>query len=297
LTVGLTQIAAAARHDPLEAGHLILQRIAPGIQLSRLEKQAVQAGLRRPAFTLSFDCDTDQDIAVAWTVHNRLRDMGITGVYAVPGELLERGQAVWKRIADTGAEFMNHGYREHTVYRGGRYVSTLFYDRMTPVEVEEDIERGGESVHRVVGTMPRGFRTPHFGSFRTPKHIAWLHGLLTRLGYLYSSSTSPYIAIRHGPFTRRFGLFELPVSGCPDYPMMILDSYNFRFSPGRFGPDDYIRQVSRWADALGTGRPLFVNLYVDPSQVADWPEFFEAMKRLAPFARTSYQALIAEIAA
>ena len=295
--MGLSQIAAAARHDPLEAAHLILQRIAPGVQIARLEKQSARAGLKKPAFTLSFDCDTDRDIAVARPVHERLLEMGITGIYAVPGELLERGREVWARIANTGAEFMNHGYREHTVYDGGRYVSTLFYDKMAPADIEHDIERGGAAVGRVVGTMPKGFRTPHFGSFRTQARIAWLHRLLARLGYVYSSSTTPYIALRHGPFTRHFGLTELPVSGCPDYPMMILDSYNFRFSPGRFGPDDYIRQASRWADALGQGRPLFVNLYVDPSQVADWPEFFEAMKKLAPFARKSYQALIAEISA
>jgi peptidoglycan/xylan/chitin deacetylase (PgdA/CDA1 family) len=295
--LGLRQIATTARHDPVEAGHLILQRIAPGVQIARLEKQGAQAGLKKPAFALSFDCDTDRDIAVAWTVHSRLREMGIMGIYAVPGELLERGRDVWKKIADTGAEFMNHGYREHTVHTGGRYVSTLFYNQMTPADIEQDIERGGEAVRRIIGTTPKGFRTPHFGSFRTHEQIAWLHRLLARLGYVYSSSTSPYIAIRYGPFTRRFGVLELPVSGCPDYPMMILDSYNFRFSPGRFGADDYIRQASRWADALGQGRPLFVNLYVDPSQVADWPEFFEVMKRFATFARKSYQDLLAEIAA
>jgi peptidoglycan/xylan/chitin deacetylase (PgdA/CDA1 family) len=295
--LGLSQIAATALQDPVEAAHLILQRIAPAVQIARLQKQSTRAGLKKPAFTLSFDCDTDRDIAVAWDVHERLREVGITGIYAVPGELLERGREVWSRIANTGAEFMNHGYREHTVYNGGRYVSTMFYDQMAPAEIEQDIGRGSEAVARVIGTMPKGFRTPHFGSFRTYARIVWLHRLLARLGYAYSSSTAPYVALRHGPFTRRFGLVELPVAGCPDYPMMILDSYNFRFSPGRFGPDDYIRQASRWADVLGQGRPLFVNLYVDPSQVADWPEFFEAMKKLAPFARKSYQALIAEVSA
>jgi peptidoglycan/xylan/chitin deacetylase (PgdA/CDA1 family) len=293
--VGLAQIAATARRDPIEAGHLILQRIAPAVQINALANHAARAGLKRPAFVLSFDCDTDRDIDVAWTVHERLRELGILAIYAVPGELLQRGQQVWKKIAGTGAEFLNHGYREHTVHSAGHYVSTLFYERMTSAEIEDDIERGGEAVRRVVGTMPRGFRTPHFGSFRTRAQIAWLHRLLARLGYRYSSSTTPYVAIRHGPFTRRFGLIELPVSGCPDYPMMILDSYNFRFSPGRFGPDDYVRQASRWADALAAGRPLFVNLYADPSQVADWPEFFEAMQRLAPFARKAYQDLLAEL--
>jgi hypothetical protein len=39
---------------------------------------------------------------------------------------------------------------------------------------------------------------------------------------------------------------------------------------------------------LDEGMPIAVNLYGDPSQVFDWPEFFQAMAGLAPYAVSSY---------
>ena len=35
-----------------------------------------------------------------------------------------------------------------------------------------------------------------------------------------------------------------------------------------------------------------MNLYADPSQVDDWPEFFAAMARFGPFAVPSYDAVL-----
>ena len=31
------------------------------------------------------------------------------------------------------------------------------------------------------------------------------------------------------------------------------------------------------------GHNLLINIYADPSQVYDWPEFFEALQKLAPY--------------
>jgi hypothetical protein len=295
--MGLTYLAKVAAKDPVEAGFLVAQRFSPGLLVDRLARLGAVAGLRKPAFVMSFDCDTDRDIEVGWTVHCRLLDMGINAVYAVPGENLERGADLWRRIAATGAEFLNHGYREHTVYRDGRYVSTLFYDQMPPGEVEADVLKGHETVARIVGQAPDGFRAPHFGTYRKASELRGLHAILARLSYRFSSSTIPYVGLRNGPFTRRYGLTEIPVTGCPDYPLQILDSYSFRFAGNGHGPEGYIRQMARWASLLESGSPLFVNLYCDPSQVADWPEFFTAIRRMAPFARSGYRAVLDEISA
>ena len=78
--------------------------------------------------TLSFDCDTDQDIDVVWDVHSRLMDINILPVYAVPGDLLKRGEKVYTRIFETGAQFINHGGREHTYFdkKLNRHASCFF---------------------------------------------------------------------------------------------------------------------------------------------------------------------------
>jgi len=283
--------------DPMEAVALVQQRLAPTRQIARLERLGREAGLRRPAFLLSFDCDTDRDIAVVEQVHRQLADMGILPIYAVPGEILEAGADTWRRIRDTGAEFLNHGWRRHTDYRDGVYVSTVFYDQLSDAEVAEDIRRGHETLRAVLGIEAVGYRTPHFGTFQKARDLAKLHGWLSAQGYRFSSSSTPYWSWRHGPAFRRFGLTEVPVSGCPDLPMTVPDSYTFRFAQGRFGPDDYCRQIARWAEWLAEGRSFLVNLYADPSQVADWPEFFTAMAALAPFARPSFIDVLEDIEA
>lgn len=292
--MGVADIATVAARDPVQAGYLVLQRVAPGRLLERLARLGAAAGLARPHFILSFDCDTDRDIELSVDVHSRLRAAGITPVYAVPGELLERGAETWRRIAATGAEFINHGHRTHTVYRDGRYVANLFYDQMSATEIETDIRQGHLSAQRVLGRAPEGFRVPHFGTFGRAAQLRQLHEILRRLGYRFSSSTVPYVAFRHGPVTQRFGLPEIPVSGCVKYPMVILDSYTFRFARNRLDAD-YLAEIEAWAALLHAGRPYLVNLYADPSQIADWPDFFTAMARLAPFARPSYRAVLDEL--
>ena len=57
--------------------------------------------------------------------------------------------------------------------------------------------------------------------------------------------------------------------------------------------ESYERQVARLAAWYrSTGVPGVVNLYADPSQVVDWPGFFDAVALLAPFAVPSYGHLL-----
>ena len=77
-------------------------------------QHATRLGLNRPVFILSFDCDTDLDILVVEGVHSKLLAAGIRPIYAVPGELLIQGSEVYRRISESGAEFINHGYKSHS---------------------------------------------------------------------------------------------------------------------------------------------------------------------------------------
>jgi len=271
----------------------LVGRLAPALVAARRCAATRAAGLDRPAFILSLDCDTEKDIAVGGDVFRRLRDRGIMPVYAVPGALLERGNDCYGRIAEAGCEFLNHGQAEHCrLTAEGRYESTFFYDRLPRAAVRADVVAGHETLKRSLGITARGFRTPHFGSFQAPQELAFLHGLLRELGYRFSTSTGPLWGLRHGVLRDVGGLVEIPLTGCCEWPATILDSWSFRFAGGRLTELDYLRQIVGFKRLMDEGAPIFVNLYADPSQVYDWPEFFEAVGSLSRYCLPSYERLL-----
>jgi hypothetical protein len=295
----ISRLAAAVR----EPGNFALQvtgRLRPKWILGRYLRLARQQGLRRASFILSFDCDTDFDLEVVAEVHARVTALGITPVYAVPGQLLEKGRTTYQKIQASGAEFLNHGYFRHCNYEAetGSYLSSFFYDQIPRALIQEDIRRGHQTFLAIMEKAPLGFRAPHFGSFQAREDLKFLHETLMGLGYLYSSSTVPLYGFRRGP-AREIGprFYEIPLSGCFDRPFYILDSWGFRFAPERqVGDDDYVRQFAKMVDFFNQpGRVGLFNCYADPSQVFDWPEFFECLKLAAPLAVSSYVAFLKEL--
>ena len=111
---------------------------------------------KKPMFILSFDCDTKKDIEVVTDVHKKLLNKKITPIYAVPGELLEKGKKVYKKIFNTGSEFLNHGYKKHTnLEENNTYKSFFFYDKITPNQVVEDIEKGDKTIQKILQFKPK----------------------------------------------------------------------------------------------------------------------------------------------
>lgn len=290
----LSRLAVAAA-DPVFAAYRLRAIFDAEGLWRRQEKLYRQAGFRRPLFLLSFDCDTEKDFRVVEDVHARLADHGITPVYAVPGELLERGAAIYRRLLGRGATFINHGHAEHTRLdeTTGVYEGLLFYDRMTPEAVRRDIEDGHATLQRVLDVTPTGFRMPHLGSFQTRAAFELIHRVLGKLGYRFSTSGMPLVACRQGPYRSRSGVWEIPITGCASQPLRSLNSWSFRYAPGaRHTQAEYLIEAEGLRRLLVEGRSLFVNLYADPSQVYDWPEFFSAMAGFAPWAIPSYDHLL-----
>jgi len=280
---------------PRDLGYETLSRITPPRLWRRYQGLCRRNGLTKPRFVLSLDCDTDLDIRVVEGVHLRLQESGITPIYAVPGELLERGSHQYRSIAETGAQFLNHGYRPHTSVDAQRttYTSTHFYNDLSLELVADDIRAGHRAIQDVLGFTATGFRTPHFGSFQHPRQLRFVHDRLRDMGYRVSSSTLPIHAFRNGPWYQQSGLWEFPLTGCLDRPLSPLDTWSFRFAPDRRGTEqDYISQINRLAGWMEQGVPLFINIYGDPSQVYDWPEFFTGVARFAPFCAVSYLDLL-----
>jgi peptidoglycan/xylan/chitin deacetylase (PgdA/CDA1 family) len=203
-------------------------------------------------------------------------------MYAVPGALLEQGAPVYRRLAEGGAEFLNHGGASHTYYDEtlGRHRSCFFYDEIGPDAVRRDIEDGQRIVESVLGVAPLGFRTPHFGTFQRPEDLLFLHGVLRDVGVRYSSSTTPLFGYRYGPVFDRFGLPEVPVTGMASAPLDILDTWGCFRAPDRTRtPDDYRAEGTAVADRLATAGAGLLNVYGDPSHVHDHEEFFATVER------------------
>jgi peptidoglycan/xylan/chitin deacetylase (PgdA/CDA1 family) len=264
--------------------------------VQRHARLARRAGIDRVYLVLSFDCDTADDAAVAEEVHDRLAGLGVRPTYAVPGALLRNASDVYRRIAATGAEFLNHGGVEHTFFDEtlGRHASCFFYDEIGPERVRQDVEEGDQIVEEVIGRPAQGFRTPHFGTYQRPEQLRFLHGVLRALGYRFSTSTTPRFGYRYGPISDRYGLPELPVTGVPEAPFEILDTWAFFGAPDRVrSPEGYLRQARILARALAEARAGVVNVYGDPVHVHDRPEFFDAVREWAAVAQpVSYRELL-----
>jgi len=245
---------------------------------------------------LVLDCDTDLDISVVAAVNTRLINMGIKAIYAVPGELIIRGLETYRSFAGAGHEFINHGYFQHSTvdqYRT-RYENLFFYNEISEFERRDDILRGHNTIVESLKVIPKGFRTPHFGTFQNLKELTEIHSICMELKYVFSSSTTPKYRFMHGEIwcvTRNF--FELPTTGAISNPLGILDSFSYRFnSTNSLTPKEFSDEISLLKRMLELGRVQRVNIYADPSQVYDWDEFFESLATISKYFVDSFDQYI-----
>jgi polysaccharide deacetylase len=267
---------------PTDGWLRVAGRVRPEWLWRRLDRSARRHGFQRLRLALSFDCDTPEDAAVVLDLDQRLRDRGVLPAYAVPAALVEREDRVYGELRRRGAEFLNHGYVQHTAWNAarGHYESTFFYETLPRERVAQDIEEGRDALRRLLGFAPQGFRTPHFGTFQKAEEIRFLHEQLGRLGHRYSSSTVPAFAFRHGPAFERAGVREFPVTGTFSRPLMIQDSWAFYAAPDRRrSAQDYLSEARALARFVNEhGFVGLLNYYADPSHVWDQPTFFEAIE-------------------
>lgn len=270
--------------NPSKSYYEATSRISPTFYWHRFLKRSRKAGLKKPYLCLSFDCDTKEDAAVVGELNAKLNTLGIRPAYAVPGELLEQNLDEYKSILKSGACFLNHGYKTHTVWNSEmqNYESIFFYDTLPRNTVREDIRLGHESLARFLGTPPRGFRAPHFGTFQRPGELRFLRQTLHELGYEYSSSTCPVHVLSYGPISHKGGIAEIPVTGIASRPWQIYDSWGFFSAPSRrLTAADYLTEAKRMVQMVKETKFVgILNYYADPSHVWNRAEFFEAFKSL-----------------
>ncbi len=256
-----------------------LGRIIPRFFWTRYSNLARTQGFNKLYLLLSFDCDTPADADASARIDDWLVNNGIQRSYAVPGTMLETNPDIYKKIQDAGAEFLNHGYLPHTQLMDGVYRSTTFYEQMASVDVVSDVRKGHETVVRVLGKPPVGFRAPHFGMVSQKTKTDVIQPVLRELGEVYSSQSTPYDAIKHGPVWRVNGWPEFSVIGSANAPFSVLDSFTYLENLA-------VRKVSpRFSQAFReTAESLvnwkingLINFYVDPSHVVDDPGFLDTL--------------------
>lgn len=238
-----------------------------------------RAGVNRLYLLMTFDCDTDEDIAAAADVNRHLASREIKAGYAVPGVQMIRGAEAWRRLADSGAEFLNHGFQSHAEWRDGQYRSITFYDKMDREDVREDIRRGHSVVTEVIGQSPIGFRAPHFGCFQGPEQLGFLYDTLKPLGYRYASTTIPAMALDRGPLVDMGGIVEIPTMGSYRYPPTILDSWTYLVDriDYRLGEEYHELFAETVETMIDKGMPGILTYYADPSHVVDQRPFKSAI--------------------
>ncbi len=243
-----------------------------------------QCGIDRLYLLLTFDCDTDFDIAVVADLARDLKRRGIASGYAVPGSQLQKGGDVWASVAREGAEFLNHGGRAHAEFRDDRYWPITFYEQLPADAVVADIELGDRITREVTGTAPEGFRAPHFGSFQSPEQLDLIYSTVRRLGYTYCSTTTPATALSHGPVVSGgHGIIELPTMGSYRNPTTLLDSWTYLTNRVHYTlGDEYYELFAETIERMQALRlPGLLTYYADPSHVAGQRPFERVLDVLA----------------
>ncbi|MGY2048425.1 polysaccharide deacetylase family protein [Methylobacterium sp. JK268] len=156
-----------------------------------------------------------------------LDQLGLKGTFFITGWAVDAYPAMAEAIVRAGHEIGHHGYHH------------LMPDPGAPF-MEEEIERGFETLRRRLGVVPTGYRAP-YGEFTED-----LRKTLVAHGIVYTSSfrddVRPY---RHVLRDGTPGPIELPVTASYDDWMHGLST---RFSPRSIFPKEHV--LSLWKDEL-----------------------------------------------
>ena len=254
-------------------GALALVRKAAAVVCPRFFFRRIMATQKPvgPLCVISFDCDFPRDIEVLPALVQLLRRYEIPASFACIGQWVRRFPDEHKLLVDSGFEILNHTdthpnlYHPNYDYARGEDLNREFFNAISPEERRREIEGGHAAIVEVLGCQPTGYRTPHFGSL----HVDDIYPVLSELGYVYSSSV---LAAERGcmPYCTQEGLWELPVSPCPQHPFGVLDSWHSLGKSGssHAGCGDLAALFAELVDAVIATSGI-ANVYFDPKDVLE----------------------------
>ncbi|MGF7162872.1 peptidoglycan/xylan/chitin deacetylase (PgdA/CDA1 family) [Rhodoligotrophos appendicifer] len=193
-----------------------------------------------------------------------LKEEDLPATFFVPGWVAEFHQEKVEAIVAAGHEVGHHGYLHEWI------------DPSEPDREREAIEKGLEALKRMVGVVPKGYRSP---AGETGYHVA---ELLKEKGFLYDSSmlddVFPYRMTLRGGIP---GVVEIPWSwSLDDAPYALFSIKN----PRPIFTNDHILKV--WSDEFDAIYRWggIVNLVMHP-QVTGRPSRLELLRRFIQHAR------------
>ena len=191
-----------------------------------------------------------------------LDELGLKATFFITGWSVEAHPAMAEAILKGGHEIGHHGFHH------------LLPDPGDPL-IEDELERGFETLKRRLGVVPVGYRAP-FG-----ESCEELRASLKRRGILYSSSwrddVRPY---RQVLADGKPGVIEIPVTSSYDDWMHGLSA---RFSPRSIFPREHV--LSMWKDELDEVRDwgAMVTTVLHP-QVSGRPMRFRLLREFLDYA-------------
>ena len=202
-----------------------------GVLLPRSCFQAVvecQRGFG-PYCTLSFDCDFPRDIAVLSDLIALLERFKIVASFACIGRWIRQFPDIHRHLVACGHELVNHTDTHPNLYHPGYDyaredgLSRQRFNAISPAQRQREIEQCHETCVEQLDCIPTVFRTPHFGVL----HVDDVYAMLRDLGYRYSSSVVAAASSSGGiPYKTSEGIWEFPVSPCPDHPFGVFDTWH-----------------------------------------------------------------------
>lgn len=225
---------------------------------------------------LSFDCDLPEDVTShAWLL-GRLKEYRLRGSFACIGKYVEMFPAEHRLLADAGHEIINHTYSHpsHRLLNPHQRFRVL-----SDEQLREEVSRAHETIEKIIGVAPVGFRAPHFGGLHTNR----VYPILREMGYRYSSSTigtrTPTLG---SPFKFR-GIWEIPLSPDPKTAFGCLETWGlYRANPPHYRDKDEFLALLDELLTAGIASRAFLNFYLDPVDLHRDPEMCdEVLRRLA----------------
>ena len=116
---------------------------------------------------------------------------------------------------------------------------------------------------------------------------------LKGIGYSFSSSSIYDLAFFNGPIFKLNGITEFTVTGCPDNPISMLDSWSYLIKENDkiCLSSSYFKELKKMSKIIVDNEYNFINIYADPSHVIYNDEFFDIIKSFSRFNSLNFKDL------
>jgi peptidoglycan/xylan/chitin deacetylase (PgdA/CDA1 family) len=221
---------------------------------------------KKACLTISFDCDYPRDVEAMPAIIKTLHKYKFKTSFACVGNWIEKYPGEHKMILDYGHEIVNHTYShpDNEILNPGRRFKDI-----SRAEKLEEISKCHDICRKTLNYEPIGCRIPHFGNLFTDE----IYGILSELGYKYSSSTMITNTIsKELPFMAKDGIYEFPLTTCPKHPFTVFDTWHMYNSDRLFynllhGKKDEYVSLFKYLIDLAVYIGSYINIYIDPYDV------------------------------